>query len=204
MSKLTSGKNNPNYGNTSSKSARWKSDIEYRHGYRFIRNLNHPFADSRGFVREHRLVAEQCLLNKDNSVTINGKIYLSPDYVVHHLDFDKLNNNPNNLFICENSFHSKFHNYIKKFRKNNPNTELSKEELIQMFFTYKDIAAQKGGCCLEYLTVKEIATELRISLSKAYEIVADKGFPKVKIGKTIRIPKNDFYNYMNRNLYKEI
>ena len=48
----------------------------------------HPNANSRGMMFEHRLVMEQTL----------GR-YLLPDEVVHHIDQDKSNNDPNNLCL---------------------------------------------------------------------------------------------------------
>lgn len=70
---------------------------------------------------EHRLVAEKFLLNDENSVEIDGKKYLSKDYVVHHLDFNRLNNDVSNLIIMKLSeycsLHVKLENHIEKFKK---------------------------------------------------------------------------------------
>lgn len=106
---------NPNYGNRGSKNPIWKSDekISY-YGYRLIRCLDHPFVNCDGFVFEHRLIAEQYLLNDENSVIVNGHKYLSPDYIVHHIDFDRLNNDVENLSVMQLREHTVLHCSLKK------------------------------------------------------------------------------------------
>lgn len=58
----------------------------------------HPNADSKGYVREHRLVMEKKL----------GR-YLEPHEVVHHKDGDKLNNDPENLELTTLAEHTGEH-----------------------------------------------------------------------------------------------
>ena len=70
---------------------------------------DHPLSDKKGFILEHRLVAEQYLLTPETSIEIDGKQYLSPDFVVHHKDHDRLNNDPSNLAIMTASEHTKLH-----------------------------------------------------------------------------------------------
>lgn len=106
--------NNPNYGNKGQLNPNWKSDekISY-YGYKLIRVLDHPFANCDGFIFEHRLVAEEYLLTEDTTVVIDGKKYLSPNYVVHHKDGDRLNNDVSNLEIMTLSEHQSLHNKEK-------------------------------------------------------------------------------------------
>ena len=107
---LMNGEHNHQYGLKGDKNASWKSDRRLsRFGYWQIRCLDHPFRDDGDFVLEHRLVAEKFLLNDENSVEINGKKYLSPDYVVHHIDFDRKNNSVDNLMVMTKSEHQSFH-----------------------------------------------------------------------------------------------
>jgi hypothetical protein len=102
---------NPNYGNRGSSNPNWKSDEKISvYGYRLIRMPEHPFANCDGFVFEHRLIAERDLLTKDTAVTINGKQYLSPDYIVHHKDENRLNNSIDNLEIMKAGDHVSMHN----------------------------------------------------------------------------------------------
>lgn len=49
------------------------------------------------------------------------------------------------------------------------------------------------------LTVEEVGTILKISRTKAYELVSSKQFPIRRIGRTIRIPSSTFYSWLNSN-----
>ena len=94
------GEGNHQYGLKGSLNSSWKSDEKISsYGYRLIRVLDHPFRNCDDMVFEHRLIAEKYLLNDDNSVEINGKRYLSPEYDVHHKDFDRQNNALSNLKV---------------------------------------------------------------------------------------------------------
>jgi hypothetical protein len=111
---LFSGENNHQYGLKGKLNASWESDERISHyGYKQIRCLNHPFSNKAGFVFEHRLVAEKYLLNSENCIVINGKSYLKKEWHVHHIDFNKLNNDKNNLFVITKSFHMQFHDSLK-------------------------------------------------------------------------------------------
>jgi intein/homing endonuclease/uncharacterized membrane protein YgcG len=63
----------------------------YGHGYRHVYNYKH------GWQSEHRLIAEQ----------FNGP--LNAHEVVHHKDFNKSNNSPDNLQIMLDSDHKQYH-----------------------------------------------------------------------------------------------
>lgn len=109
-SKIYQGENNPNYGNIGCNNPIWKSDIKISpYGYVLIRNRNHPFANCDGFVFEHRLVAEKYLLTPESTIEINGQKYLSPDYIVHHINGDKQDNRKENLKIMTLSEHTSLH-----------------------------------------------------------------------------------------------
>jgi excisionase family DNA binding protein len=47
-------------------------------------------------------------------------------------------------------------------------------------------------------TVYELRDVLRISLPKAYELAHQQGFPKLYVGRSIRIPRNPFIAWLGR------
>lgn len=73
------------------------------HGYKLLLKKDHPHADSYGYIPEHRLVMENLI----------GR-YLDPEEIVHHIDENKSNNHPNNLWLFDNrSDHTRFHNRLR-------------------------------------------------------------------------------------------
>ena len=68
------GENNHQFGLTGSLNSSWKSDEKISvYGYKLVRAPEHPFANSDGFIFEHRLIAEKFLLTDENCVEIAGK-----------------------------------------------------------------------------------------------------------------------------------
>lgn len=68
-------------------------------GYYVVFSPDHPFASKKNLVLEHRLIMEKKI----------GR-YLTEQEVVHHIDRDKTNNDPDNLMLFKNnSEHIKFH-----------------------------------------------------------------------------------------------
>ncbi len=112
------GEKNPNYGNKGSLNPIWKSDVKITNsGYRKIRCLNHPFADCDDFVMEHRLIAEKFLLDENNAVEVNGVKYLNPQYDVHHVNGDRLDNCVENLLVLTKGDHRRLHASLCRRRK---------------------------------------------------------------------------------------
>lgn len=48
----------------------------------------------------------------------------------------------------------------------------------------------------DLLTVLDMAKLLKISRSKAYALTKEKGFPTIKIGKSVRIIKKELYKWL--------
>ena len=53
----------------------------------------------------------------------------------------------------------------------------------------------------KFLTVKDIQNILKISQDMAYKIVNTDGFPSIKIGRTIRIPEEEFEKWVKKYTY---
>lgn len=90
ISIATKGKNNPN----------WKGGrIKHGGGYMLVKKPEHPNADERGYVLEHRLVMEEYL-----------KCYLESHLCVHHINGARDDNRLENLELMINTEHAnKYH-----------------------------------------------------------------------------------------------
>jgi hypothetical protein len=76
----------------------WKKGITHRNGYRHIYQPEHPLANNRGYVKEHRLVMEEHL----------GR-YLKRSEHVHHINGNILDNRLENLIVLTKQEHAHFH-----------------------------------------------------------------------------------------------
>lgn len=66
----------------------WKGGVKYLKGYRYVHTHTHPNRTHDNYIAEHRLVMEKKL----------GR-YLERKEVVHHIDGNPLNNEPDNLIV---------------------------------------------------------------------------------------------------------
>ncbi|MGE7843906.1 HNH endonuclease [Lysinibacillus sp. NPDC093712] len=83
---------------------KWKGGrFVHETGYVFIHAPENAMANSRGYVREHRLVMANYL----------GRP-LERDEIVHHIDGNKENNDVSNLQLMDNSTHAKLHNDLRR------------------------------------------------------------------------------------------
>lgn len=103
-------------------------------GYILVLCPDHPHADSRGYVREHRLVMEQIL----------GR-HLEPSEHVHHINCVKWDNRPENLEVMDKSEH---HLHHARYGQNHPkwvDVDVQKlRDLHQQELSYEQMAEQLG------------------------------------------------------------
>lgn len=98
-SKFIAYHDDPKYCSISCASVARKKPFILKKGYRKILLKNHPRADRKGYVFEHILIAEAML---GRALTVKE--------VVHHKDFNKQNNAPDNLLVCtSHSEHMAYH-----------------------------------------------------------------------------------------------
>lgn len=60
--------------------------------------MDHPYKDNKGYIMQHRLIMEQSI----------GR-YLEPYEEVHHIDYNKQNNNINNLMLVTKTEHRRIY-----------------------------------------------------------------------------------------------
>ncbi len=56
----------------------------------------------------------------------------------------------------------------------------------------------------EYLKVPEVAEVLRVARSRAYELVADGTIPAVKIGRSIRVNRQELDRWLEGQRYLDV
>ncbi len=54
------------------------------------------------------------------------------------------------------------------------------------------------------LTVPEISKILRVNMTAAYALAKAKGFPSLKIGKRIIVPRDAFLDWLEREAWKNV
>lgn len=126
---LMSGSGNHQYGLRGELNSSWKGGRKItRYGYMAVYMPDHPFAQYGKIVFEHRLVAEENLLTAENSIEINGKRYLRPEYIVHHKNHNRLDNRPENLEVMLKGEHSSLHTSENQQPRNPINGRFIKRE----------------------------------------------------------------------------
>ena len=86
---------------------KWKGGRRNVGAYVQVMCLDHPYANSRGYIYEHRFVMEQKL----------GR-FLEPQEKVHHINRDGKDNRPENLQVVTDKEHIDIHLTGKKGHPN--------------------------------------------------------------------------------------
>lgn len=76
-------------------------------GYLMIKLSNHPFRSKTNYVMYHRYILEQHL----------GYCLNPEEYHVHHIDFDKTNNDTSNLVAIRPEAHYYLHGLLRRSKK---------------------------------------------------------------------------------------
>lgn len=101
----------------------WKGGrIDRQDGYIYrLVGTEHPFGSKQGYMLEHRKVMEDWLRENDPTshylIQLGGKLYLSPEYDIHHEDEDRKNNEIRNLRCMLPAEHRKLHAHKRRLAK---------------------------------------------------------------------------------------
>jgi hypothetical protein len=102
----------------------YKSDGQF-YGYEKVYNPK-----NRHYKYSHRMVAHECIRDKNYEDKVDN------DFLTHHIDFNKLNNHPNNLQRMTFSEHGKLHETLSKIGSEilqRPDVKQKRYEALQKF-----------------------------------------------------------------------
>jgi dUTP pyrophosphatase len=151
-----------------------------------VRDYNHPFCDKHGWVFEHRKVAEEHLLTQENSVEINGSLYLKSDYDVHHKNFDRIDNRVENLVVMHRNEHRALHCKLNSTTRNELGQFASDEPTVIKIKKVSETAVVP-----ERQSIGAAGFDLYADIDKPIEIAPHETV-LIQSGIAFEIPKNYF------------
>jgi len=96
------------------------------YGYILVRCLTHPLRNVEDMLFVHRLIVEEDLKTNDPGsrylIDVDGMQVLSPEFIIHHVDHNKLNNALTNLEIQSLGDHTSYHNVNNTITRNEDGT----------------------------------------------------------------------------------
>jgi len=123
------------FGGRREEAGNWKGGKTKVNGYLLTLMPDHPYANSTGYVRSHRLVMGEKIGRR-----------LTPKEYVHHINGDKEDNRPENLQIMSPSEHCKHHAPLKYLHKLNPEEVIAIRLHAKEGMTRKSLAEIFGVC----------------------------------------------------------
>ena len=165
---------------------RWKN----QKGYYELKVPDHPFANNKGYVREHRIIVEKHIQKTNPEhpclIEIDGQKYIRPDWDVHHEGFNKTTKNPEKLLPIKHDEHARMHFQLREQAKKDTFEErkqilseivtdtIKKESENSLFFTPSN-----------YSCFRRVSSKLR----KSKKMFPSKGFLRSfeNFYKTIRL-----------------
>jgi len=178
-SNIMLGYNNHQFGKKGELNTSFKSDIKFNsHGYIQVRDITHPCRNKDDFILLHRLIYEEhAKVNGDYDCLYFDETYkdyfLSSDYIIHHVDGNKLNNTISNLSYMCRSDHSVHHN-IERPR--------DRDEITQRFI--------ESGKIMSGTITKKHDIDAGLDISSAEQLVIlPKTSQVVSTGTRISIPE---------------
>lgn len=90
--------------------------VDHSDGYIYAYATDHPFA-SNGYVFAHRLAMERWLRENEPAspflIRLGSRLFLSPEFIVHHRDENKRNNAITNLECLTPAEHTRLHSLAR-------------------------------------------------------------------------------------------
>jgi len=101
-------------GSFGAENGMWKGGTTiHSSGYRYVADPDNAFKSLGNYIFEHRYVMENWLRENDPKseylTTVEGKLFLNPEIVVHHKNHDKLDNRIENLECMTSGEHASHH-----------------------------------------------------------------------------------------------